>query len=113
MGNGFNGVGDNMDYNNILKIKQARSNQLVNSVLELHANGHKQAKLCTNCKFAFPKVMERCSYCFSSQAEFISLDDHYMEKLANRYWQLRYAELSLQALDKVNFKLGANGRGDL
>lgn len=102
-----------MDYNNILKIKQARSNQLVNSVLELHANGHKQAKLCTNCKFAFPKVMERCSYCFYPKAKIIKLDDEYIERLANRYWQLRYAELSLQALEKVDFKLGANGRGDL
>lgn len=102
-----------MDYNELLKIKQARSNQLVNSVLELHANGHKQAKLCQSCKFAFPKIMHKCPYCFSSQAEFISLDDHYMEKLANRYWQLGYVEKSLEALEIVDFKLGINGKGDL
>ncbi|KAA1160992.1 hypothetical protein EU508_08215 [Pseudoalteromonas fuliginea] len=102
-----------MDYNELLKIKQARSNQLVNSVLELHANGHKQVKLCENCKFAFPKIMEKCSYCFSSQAEFINLDEQYMEKIANRYWQLGYAEKSLVVLEDVDFKLGTNGRGDL
>ena len=102
-----------MDYNELLKIRQARSNQLVNSVLELHANGHKQAKLCASCKFAFPKIMHNCPYCFYPKAERISLDDHYMEKLANRYWQLGYVEKSLDALKSVDFKLGINANGKL
>ncbi|KDC51050.1 hypothetical protein [Pseudoalteromonas sp. S3431] len=102
-----------MDYNELLKIKQARSNQLVNSVLELHANSHKQAKLCKKCKFAFPKIMYKCPYCFSPQAEFINLDEQYMEKIANRYWQLGYAEKSLVVLENVDFKLGINANGKL
>ena len=102
-----------MDYNELLKVKQARSNQLVNSVLELHTNGHKQAKLCVSCKFAFPKIMHNCPYCFSSKVELISLDGHYMEKLANRYWQFGYVEKSLHALESVDFKIGINEKGDL
>ena len=102
-----------MDYLEELKLKQARSNQLVNSALELQEKGHTHAKLCLFCKFTFPKILHSCPYCYNALAQTIWLADSYTHKLANTYWELGYAEKSLKALKTVDYMLDINDRGEM
>lgn len=102
-----------MDYLEELKLKQVRSNQLVNSVLELQAKGHTYAKLCSDCKFTFPKILNYCPYCYSTVAQNVCLDDSYTYKLANKYWKLGYADQSLKVLKTVDYMLDINDNGEM
>ncbi|MGO2181177.1 MAG: hypothetical protein ACTH36_02450 [Pseudoalteromonas nigrifaciens] len=102
-----------MNYLEELKLKQARSNQLVNSALELHAKGHEFAKLCLFCKFTFPKILNNCPYCHNGLNENIRLTDIYTHKLASRYWQLGFADKSLKAIKTVDYMLDINDRGEM
>jgi hypothetical protein len=86
----------------LLERRQARSNQLVNAVLLLKNAGHTTIKICKICKFASPTICDNCGYCQHSKFEIIQLDDDYVYRLANRYWDHGYANDSLAIIPHIN-----------